>query len=355
MPASAPGSPSHPHVSVTIPVHNGGAHLEETLASLSRQSYEDFEIVVVDDASSDRSWEILEAAASREPRLRLLRLPSNQGTRAASNAAYRLAHGEIVVRSDQDDVSFPERLARQVEFLHRHKDVGLVGSAYFRELADGSRSLRRPATDHTSLRWRLLFDLPFPHSSFAFRRETLFSTPGPYRFAPAAYDYEIAARIARRTRIATLPDPLVVYRIHDRGLATTASSAMLGSAAAISAREIRRLLAPRRLERPQLEALRKLGRGDATGAEAWEKLPLFADLFGAFEELPDTEPETIRRLRRRWVRRFLTGRTLGELALLARQGLLSVPYRLDPGQTLLTLAAAPLRRTARQLRGCNRQ
>lgn len=331
--------PARPLVSVTIPVYNGEAHLRETLASCLDQTLSDFEIVAVDDASTDASWAILEEAARRDPRLRIERHAVNRGHRACSNTAFALARGRYLARCDQDDLSLPRRLEIQVEALEHDPEVVLVGSAYRRLLPDGTASTHRPPGDHSTLRWRLLFDLPFPHSSLMMRREPLFTGVGPYRYAPAAYDYEVTARLARVGRVAAVGEPLVVYRIHEAGLSTTSFEAMTTAAAAISAREIRRLFAGRRLRRNDVSSLRRLGSGRRIERGDLSRLPLAIELLRAFAAQPDIDPGALPAIRRRWVRRLGAAAAAAPGALLAPRTF-ALLLRLHAGQALLAGARA---------------
>lgn len=309
---------TRPRVSVTIPVYNGARHLRETLDSLLAQSLTDLEVVAVDDGSSDGSWELLQDYATRDARLRIDRHAENRGHRAASNRAFELARGTYVARNDQDDVSLPHRLERQAAFLDRHPDVGLLAGGYRRLASDGLVEPGSPPTEHARIRWGLLFDMVFAHSTLMFRREWV-SGPSPYRYAPAAYDYEVCARLGRVTRLAALLEPLVDYRVHGTGLSTTANHAMLCSAAAISARQLRRLLAPRRLSRPEIASLRSLASAKLVDANDLSRLPLFLELMERFGHEPGVTPGDLDAIRRSWTARVVRHVPLRDLEPLLRR------------------------------------
>ncbi|CAL1240839.1 glycosyltransferase family 2 protein [Candidatus Methylocalor cossyra] len=122
-------------VTVLMPVYNAERYLRETLTSVSAQTLDQFEILVVDDGSTDRSAEILEDYRAHEPRLRILRQP-NGGISAALNAGLRAAKGTLIARMDADDLMFPQRLERQRDFLAAHPELGFCAS--FMEMIDAT-------------------------------------------------------------------------------------------------------------------------------------------------------------------------------------------------------------------------
>src|SRR5262245_39958720 len=117
---------SAPLVSVVMPAYNGERFVVEAVRSILAQTFRDFELIVVDDGSTDRTAELVAAEQSRDPRVVVHRQPSNQGFRIALNAGCALARGELIARMDADDVSLPERFERQVAFLRAHPEVGVV-------------------------------------------------------------------------------------------------------------------------------------------------------------------------------------------------------------------------------------
>jgi glycosyltransferase involved in cell wall biosynthesis len=200
-----------PRVTVVMAVYNGERYLDEALRSLFAQTFDDYELLVVDDASADLTPKIL--AGYEDRRLRVLRNERNLGLTASLNRALREARGMYVARQDVDDLSDGTRLERQVAFLDEHKTVVLLGTAYRRIDEDGRATGDRPVPqDANSIRWRLLFMNVFSHSTVMFRRSVL-SEVGLYDESfRYAQDYELWSRIARRHPVAALPDVLVSYR-----------------------------------------------------------------------------------------------------------------------------------------------
>lgn len=201
-----------PQVSVILPVYNCPQYVGEAIDSMLAQVDCTFEIVVIDDGSTDSTPEVL--AGFSDPRLRLYRQP-NAGLPATLNRAIGLSRGEYIARQDQDDVSLPTRLCRQAALLDAYPRCGLVGTwaSILNERMATRRGHRHPASNQ-ALQHELLFDNPFVHSSVMLRRSAL-DDVGPYATDPARQppeDYELWSRIARRWELANIPETLHLYR-----------------------------------------------------------------------------------------------------------------------------------------------
>lgn len=210
----ADGTGPVPAVSVLMTTWNGAAFIGDSIASVLRQSFRNFELIVVDDGSTDDTARVLAGIA--DPRLRVLRQAVNGGVVAARNAGFALARGRHVAMLDHDDLSLPERLARQVAYLDAHPEVVLVGTEI--EMA---REGRRWAPDHTHggdpllMRWLLHVDNPLTWSSVmvradAVRRLGVFVRP-EYELAD---DFDLYHRLLGVGEIARLEEVLTVYRWH---------------------------------------------------------------------------------------------------------------------------------------------
>ncbi|MEM1345989.1 MAG: glycosyltransferase family 2 protein [Pseudomonadota bacterium] len=212
-----------PRVSVIMAVHNGARHLPATLASILAQSWRDFELLIADDVSTDQTPELLASAAAADPRIRVLRLETNLGPFAAANRALERARGEIIVRTDADDLSRLDRIERQIGFLDAHPDHLFVASSY-RAIDDEGR-LRRTKIkpmDHFALRWLARFRMPVEHPSLCFRARlpdgTAVRYDGSYR---VAQDYPFVAWLCEHAKGAVLAEPLLDYRTHAQNISST--------------------------------------------------------------------------------------------------------------------------------------
>lgn len=203
-----------PLISVVLPVWNGARWLTEAIDSIRRQTHDNFELVVVDDGSTDGSADIFEASARSDSRIRTFRQERN-GLVVALNRGLSEAQGQLIARLDADDRAHPQRLQKQTEYLDQYHDVGLVGS--WAELIDEQGSIkgfRKYRTRPESLKPLLPRTNPLLHSSIMVRRSVL-QKVGLYRPAfEGAEDYDLWLRVSEITKIANLPEYLVQYRLH---------------------------------------------------------------------------------------------------------------------------------------------
>lgn len=202
---------------VLFPVRNAEATLDRALDSLWRQTWADFEVIAVDDGSTDRSGEILAAHARRESRLRIL--PGGDGLVAALESARRLARGSYLARMDADDICHPDRFRRQVLYLDAHPEVAAVGTrvALFPR-SDVGAGWRRYETWLNSLlspedhRREIFIESPLAHPSVMLRAEAA-EAVGGYRETAWAEDYDLWLRLsAVGWGLAKVPATLLAWR-----------------------------------------------------------------------------------------------------------------------------------------------
>lgn len=203
-----------PRVSVALPVYNGGADLRLAVTSVLRQSFVDWELLLIDDGSSDGA---VDALGLDDPRVRIVRDGANRGLAARLNQAIGLARGELFARMDADDVCHPERFARQVAFLDAHPEVDLLGTACVTIDGDGRLSGRFPfAASHAEICARPWRGFYLAHPTWVGR--TAWFRANPYA-EPAPYyceDQELLLRTYATSRFAALPDALFAYRMRGR-------------------------------------------------------------------------------------------------------------------------------------------
>ena len=254
---------ARPEVSVIMAVRDGGAFLAEAIASIRAQSFPDWELIVVDDGSTDGSDGVLQAAARSESRLRVIR-QERLGLVAALNRAVAEARGEYLARMDADDRAHPERLGRQRAFMAAHREVGVLGSA-MRRFGAARGVWRRPVQD-ADLRAALLFEAPFAHPTVMLRRSVWDAAAGEgyredYR---AAEDIDLWARLAPYTKFANLREPLLDYRVHAGQVTAVATDTMARNGARVRRRWLQQLgLTPTDLEMARHEAVAWLRAGTA--------------------------------------------------------------------------------------------
>lgn len=207
-----------PRVSVVMAVYNAAPYLREAVDSVLAQTLADFELIAVDDASSDESLSILESYA--DPRLRIFRHRVNKGAACSRNTALEAATAEYVAIMDSDDVCETARLDRQAEFLDRSPEAGLVGCAVFDNIDVRGEVLYTsylPEED-AEIQRELVKRWCFLHPSIMFRRD-LYLRVGGYRaaFEPAE-DHDFILRILEHCQAHNLRERLVRYRLNPKGL-----------------------------------------------------------------------------------------------------------------------------------------
>ena len=213
-PTHMAGKPNRPLVSVVMVVRNVDRFLAEAIDSILGQTFTGFEFIILDFGSTDKSKAIASSYAARDERIRLHEVP-NCELGEARNAACFLAEGKYIAIQDADDVSMPDRLLWEVEFMETHPDLGLLGGA-----AEWVDTELRPLwtlyfpTEDREIRTALATRCPFCQTAVLLRREA-FAAVGGYRvaFAPAE-DYDLWLRISEHYRCANLKQVAVKYRIH---------------------------------------------------------------------------------------------------------------------------------------------
>jgi glycosyltransferase involved in cell wall biosynthesis len=204
-------------ISILLPVFNAPNTIARAVDSLLAQTETDWELLILDDGSTDETPEILQALARRDPRIRVVTLP-HRGITSTLNTGLPEARGELIARMDADDISLPDRLGRQREFLEAHPGIGLVSC---RVLFGGDSTLNAGygryvdwinglLTPEEIARHRFV-ESPLAHPSVMFRRE-LPEQFGGYSAGPFPEDYELWLRwLERGVRMAKVPEPLLVW------------------------------------------------------------------------------------------------------------------------------------------------
>lgn len=203
-----------PKISVLMPVFNCRQYIEESVNSIINQTFTDFEFLIIDDCSTDGTFEYLQSLS--DPRINLIRKTQNSGHTISLNMGLELAKGEYIARMDGDDVSLPERLTKQVDFLETHPEIGVLGTRVQIMDAFGniSHTLQFP-TQHGVLRWSLCFYNPIVHPSVIMRREIIERAGGYNPDMKHAEDYDLWRRLSGLTRLSNLQDVLFCLRKHD--------------------------------------------------------------------------------------------------------------------------------------------
>lgn len=196
-------------------VYNGERYLREAVESILNQTFTDFEFIIIDDGSTDSTWDILAEYATRDRRIVLMRNEENIGLTKSLNRGLRVARGKYIARQDADDISMPERLAKQVSVLDTRPQVVLVGASARQVDETGcpiGKAIRQE-NPHFN-RWRLLFGNYMIHSTTMFRREIALQIGGYDESLPYAQDYDLWSRLCSVGEVTQVQEILVEYRKH---------------------------------------------------------------------------------------------------------------------------------------------
>lgn len=226
---------SAPAVSVIMAAYNGAALIGETIACLRAQTFADFELVVVDDGSTDDTVAVLQAFD--DPRIRVIAAECNQGPVLARNRALAEARGRYIAALDHDDLCRPERLARQVAYLDAHPEIVLLGTSAS-VLRDGRLhpSALPAVTTPFVVEWLLRIMNPLVWSTVMLRADAA-RRLDPFTRPDILYaeDFDLYHRIAGHGRIARLDDDLLTYRSHSGSISRRHTDAMAASATRVLA------------------------------------------------------------------------------------------------------------------------
>jgi glycosyltransferase involved in cell wall biosynthesis len=215
-------------VTVLMSVYNDAAFVGEAVHSILEQTFADFELLVIDDGSTDGSADII--ARYRDPRVRILRNKSNLGLARSLNIGLAAARTNLIARQDGDDVSLPQRLERQVEAFARRPELVVLGTQ-----AHAVNERRRPVRGAAwrkcitplGIEWQLMFESPFVHSSVMFRRDVIWEQLGGYddrfRTTQMSEDFDLWSRVIPRHPTANLEQPLLILRCRPRSVSKSYS------------------------------------------------------------------------------------------------------------------------------------
>lgn len=211
---------SQPKVSVIMTAYNTEKYLSDAIKSVLAQTYDNWELVIIDNGSSDRTGDIAATFARQDPRIIVRSLEENIGPALSRNESVRISQGKYLFLLDSDDIALPTRFETQVEFLEKHPEIGAVGSDA--DLIDENGKIvghkSKPA-GQAEIKFRMLLQTPFIHSSVcmrteAFRKSGCFDAEFTY-----AEDYDLWSRMAANGCVfANIRQTLAQYRIHGQSI-----------------------------------------------------------------------------------------------------------------------------------------
>jgi len=200
-------------ISVTMPVFNAEKYLAESVESILNQSFQDFEFIIIDDSSTDRSLEIMNQYGNMDNRIKVLQNKYAKGVVGASNTGLEASQGKYIARMDADDVSLPDRFEKQHRFMESHPEVAVCGT-WADTFGQKTKLMKLPETD-AEIKTVLLFFCCMIHPSVMMRQDFLRAHQLSYReLFDTAEDYDLWARALDYTQFHNIPEALLKYRVH---------------------------------------------------------------------------------------------------------------------------------------------
>lgn len=209
----------NPKVTVLMSVYNGMPYLPDSVKSVLNQTYANFELLIIEDGSTDDSLKYLKEL--KDQRVRIEINQTNLGMAASLNRGLLLAQGKYIARLDADDISLPERIQQQINYLENNQEMELCGS-YAQAISETGEALYvwKQVSSPLEIGWKILFKNPFIHSSVMFRRDTVLRRSITYHDLSGAEDYQFWSDILRFGDGANLDQVLIQYRRHDKSMTT---------------------------------------------------------------------------------------------------------------------------------------
>ncbi len=210
---------NNPKITVLMSAYNAEKYLAEALESIMNQTYQDFELVIVNDGSTDKTEAIIQEYATKDKRIVVINNSVNQGLTKSLNLGLAQARGEYVARLDADDVAWPERLAKQYQFMESHPELALIGS--WAEIIDeqgASKGYLRGETDEALFRFKMTLVNQLVHSTFFFKTELARAQGGYNEAYQYVQDYEFSSRLMKKYRLNNQPEVLVKFRTHAKAI-----------------------------------------------------------------------------------------------------------------------------------------
>jgi len=207
-----------PLVSVIMPVYNSEAYLAASIKSVLEQTYEHFELIILNDKSTDNSKTIIEEFAATDSRIVFVDKQQNVGPANLRNEGFALAKGEFIALLDSDDIALPERFEKQVSYLQNHPEVGVCGT-WFTFFGAQDKVIRH-SESHDAIKVSFLHSCNIGNPTVMLRKSVLKGFKFDNDYVPVE-DYDLWSRLLAQTQFHNLPESLLNYRQHDNNISKT--------------------------------------------------------------------------------------------------------------------------------------
>ncbi len=200
-------------ISILMPVYNGSLYIREALESIINQTYTHFELIAIDDSSTDDSLLILKEYEKKDNRIRVISNKYKKGISGSLNSGIDIHKGDFIARADADDINVPNRLEIQLSFLLKNKKIDIVGGGYTLFGNTIHKKIFHPKNS-TLIAWKFLSDTFFCHPTIMFRSNILINNPHyPYT---TCEDFAFLSKIIHTHRGYNVPNILIFYRQHSK-------------------------------------------------------------------------------------------------------------------------------------------
>ncbi len=292
----------NPKITVIMPVFRCHPYLGMAIDSILEQTFKDLELLIISEPNTPAE-ELETIKQYRDSRLKHVRKTENPGIVSSLNLGLKLARSPFIARMDGDDISLPFRLEKQIEFMERHPEVGVLGGQA--EIIDkkgqfqGLLSLPR---SHALIAWTLAFKNPLAHPTVMFRREII--VPNPYNREFLSEDYGLWIRLIFKTKFANLPESLIRYRFHSRSDTQVLRKEIYESVGLIRHHYLQNFL---NLEKSDFLVFRKGLEGSFTSVkDLWISLSVLRKFFRSFAKKIKIEGADRREVSRDYRRKLKT-------------------------------------------------
>lgn len=227
MVSKSPLKSKNPAISVLMPAYNAEKYISPAIESILSQTFSNFELILIDDYSTDSTWAIIRKFQKKDKRIIAMRNKKNLKLSTTLNLAIHIARGSYLARMDADDWSYPDRLEKQHKYMETHRSVGILGGSMEIIKEDGTLIGKREyEKDDKNIRQNIFWYSPFSHPLVMIRHSIL-KKIGFYnsQFNPAE-DYELYFRIGSISKFANLSDVLLKYRIISKSMTTGSTKKM---------------------------------------------------------------------------------------------------------------------------------
>lgn len=201
-------------VSVIMPAYNTEKYIRTAIESILNQTFSEFEFIIIDDGSTDNTWNIVQEFSKIDPRIKAIKNEKNLGISPSRNKGVNMAQGEYIAWQDADDISLPTRLEKQLQFMEEHAKTGVVGGflRFFDE--KGENGFRKYRADDKGLRDRIFRYSPIAQPAAMIRKNCLKSVGGYNEGYPLAEDIDLFFRLGEKYEFSNLQEIILKYREH---------------------------------------------------------------------------------------------------------------------------------------------